>query len=146
MLIRNDTNDLSDRREVVLMKWRFNMSQTFGPYSSYQIVGDLVFTAGQIGVIDGKAANDITRQTKHALENLGNVLSDAGASFTTVVKTTVFLADMSDFDKMNKVYSEVFDLAGSRPARSTVAVKELPRVADNPIRIEIEAVAYKETA
>lgn len=122
------------------------MTKTYEPYSSYQIVGDLVFTAGQIGAKDGLAPKDIQSQTKLALENLGNVLSDAGASFSTVVKTTVYLTDMAHFDEMNIAYGNVFETAGSRPARSTVAVKELPRVADNPLLVEVEAVAYKEVA
>ncbi len=122
------------------------MTKTYGPYSSYQIVGDLVFTAGQIGTKDGLAPKDIQSQTKLALENLGNVLSDAGASFSTVVKITVYLTDMAYFDEMNIAYGNVFETAGSRPARSTVAVKELPRVADNPLLVEVEAVAYKEVA
>lgn len=122
------------------------MNKTYGPYSSSQEIGDLIFTAGQIGAKDGIAPSDITAQTKLALENLGNVLSDAGASLTTVVKTTVFLTDMTHFEEMNTIYSTIFETAGSRPARSTVAVKELPRVADNPLLIEIEAVAYKEVA
>lgn len=122
------------------------MTKTYGPYSSYQIVGDLVFTAGQIGTKDGLAPKDIQSQTKLALENLGNVLSDAGASFSTVVKMTVYLTDMAYFDEMNIAYGNVFETAGSRPARSTVAVKELPRVADNPLLVEVEAVAYKEVA
>lgn len=122
------------------------MSKTYGPYSNYQEVGGIVFTAGQIGAKNGVAPRDIAAQTKLALENLGNVLSDAGASFTTVVKTTAYLTDMTHFNEMNAVYSGVFERAGSRPARSTVAIKELPRVADNPLLIEIEAVAYKEVA
>lgn len=122
------------------------MTKTYEPYSSYQIVGDLVFTAGQIGTKDGLAPKDIQSQTKLALENLGNVLSDAGASFSTVVKITVYLTDMAYFDEMNIAYGNVFETAGSRPARSTVAVKELPRVADNPLLVEVEAVAYKEVA
>ena len=122
------------------------MTKTYGPYSSYQIAGDLVFTAGQIGANDGVAPKDIQSQTKLAIENLGNVLSDAGASFTTVVKTTIYLTNMDHFDEMNSVYGKVFEAAGSRPARSTVAAKELPRIADNPLLIEIEAVAYKEVA
>lgn len=122
------------------------MNKTYGPYSSTREVGDLIFTAGQIGANDGIAPHDMSAQTKLALENLGNVLSDAGASFSTVVKTTVYLTDMANFDEMNKVYSAFFEAAGSRPARSTIAVKELPRVADNPLLIEIEAIAYKETA
>jgi 2-iminobutanoate/2-iminopropanoate deaminase len=122
------------------------MNIAFGPYSSYQIAGNLVFTAGQVGVTDGVAPLDIGAQTKLALENLENVLSDAGASLRTVVKTTVYLTDMAHFAEMNIIYAKIFDNAGCRPARSTIAVKELPRVADNVLLVELEAVAFKELA
>ena len=114
---------------------------TYGPYSPFQQAGNLVFTAGQVGAQDGKAPEDIAAQTKLALANLGNVLADAGSGLDLVVKTTVFLTDMSLFEQMNYAYQEVFSQHGSRPARSTVAVKELPRVADKPLLVEIEAVA-----
>ena len=109
-----------------------------GPYSQAVIANGFVFTAGQIAldpatgqVIDG----DVVEQAERALANLGAVLEQAGASWSSVVKTTVFLADMADFPKVNEVYARAF--GDARPARSTVAVAGLPR----NVRVEIEAVA-----
>lgn len=119
------------------------MTHTYGPYSATQIAGSLVYTAGQIGAVKGKAAPDITAQTKQALKNLKSILEDAGSGLEHVVKTTVFLTNMTHFEQMNKVYSEVFAEAGCSPARSCVGVSELPRVADRPLLVEIEAVALK---
>lgn len=118
------------------------MTQTFGPYSSYQKAGDFIYTAGQVGVVDGNIHPDIAEQTTQALENLHSVLVEAGTDLGHVVKTTVYLTDMEDFEKMNEAYKTVFEAAGAKPARTTVGVKELPRIADNPLRVEIEAVAY----
>lgn len=121
------------------------MRKTYGPYSPYQQAGALVFTAGQIGVKDGVAPIDIQTQTQQALDNLASVLQDAGSALKQVIKTTVFLTDMGNFTAMNEVYARVFEEVGSKPARSTVAVSELPRVAgDTPLLVEIEAVASKE--
>lgn len=119
---------------------------TYGPYSPCQQAGNLVFTAGQVGAEAGKAAVGITDQTKLALKNLGNVLADAGASFETIVKTTVYLTDMADFEAMNQAYAEFFSSTGCSPARATVGVQALPPVADRPLLIEIEAVAVKDPA
>ena len=109
-----------------------------GPYSQAVIANGFVFTAGQIAldpatgqVVEG----DVVAQTEQVLANLGAVLERAGASWKSVVKTTVFLADMNDFPRVNEVYARVF--GDSRPARSTVAVAGLPR----GVRVEIEAVA-----
>jgi 2-iminobutanoate/2-iminopropanoate deaminase len=109
-----------------------------GPYAQAVVANGFVFTAGQIAldpttgqVIDG----DVVQQAERVLANLGAVLEQAGASWSSVVKTTVFLADMSDFPKVNEVYARA--LGDARPARSTVAVAGLPR----NVRVEIEAVA-----
>jgi 2-iminobutanoate/2-iminopropanoate deaminase len=106
--------------------------------------GDFYFVSGQVGVRpDAKtAAEDISQQTNQALGNLKSVLQEAGLSLANVVKTTVFLTNIGDFAAMNEVYEQAFTVP--RPARSTVAVKELPRIADKPLLVEIEAVAYKE--
>lgn len=111
-----------------------------GPYSQAIVVGDFVFASGQVALdpatgqlIDG----DIQAQTRRALENLSAVLQAAGSSFADAVKTTVFLTTMSNFGPMNEVYAEYF--TGDPPARSTVAVAELPRNA----LVEIEAVALR---
>lgn len=119
------------------------MTKTYGPYSPYQTTEDLIFTAGHVGAVDGKAHNDISRQTKTALDNLSETLSSARSSLKQVLKTTVYLVDMGDFEAMNKVYAQVFSSLDCKPARSTIAVKELPRIADSPLLIEIEAVAHR---
>lgn len=109
-----------------------------GPYSQGIVIGNLVFTAGQIPldpatmqIVEG----DITTQTDRALQNLKAILQEAGASLSTVVKTTVFLADMNEFSAMNEVYARWF--GEHRPARSAVEVSRLPK----DVRIEIEAIA-----
>ena len=102
--------------------------KAIGPYEQAIRVDGLVFTAGQIP-LDPKTGNlvegGIAPQTRQALENLKAVLAAAGSSLERVVKATVFLKNMSDFPAMNEVYAEYF--GGSKPARSTVAVAELPR-------------------
>jgi len=110
-----------------------------GPYSQAIRYGQLVYTAGQIpldpasGEIVGE---DIQTQTHRVLQNLQAVLHGAGSSLDNVIKTTVFLARMSDFPAMNTVYASYFK-DGATPARSTVAVAELPRKS----LVEIECVA-----
>jgi 2-iminobutanoate/2-iminopropanoate deaminase len=85
---------------------------------------------------------DIKAQTKKTLDALKNTLAGVNLSLDDVVKTTIFVADMSEFAKVNEVYMQYFK--EPRPARSTVCVKELPRVATNgPVKIEIEAIARK---
>ena len=112
------------------------MSTPVGPYSPFVRSGDLVFTSGQIGILDGAIVEGgLEPQMRQVFINLRSVLDSAGASITAVVKTTVFLVDMDDYAEMNRVYMEEF--ANHRPARSAVAVAQLPLGA----RIEIEAVA-----
>lgn len=114
------------------------MSTPIGPYSPVVRAGDLLFVSGQVGVVDGRIApGGVASETRQALANLEAVLATEGAGLTDVVKTTVFLRHMRDFSLMNEVYAEV--MGEHRPARSTVAVVELPAVA----LVEIEAVAYK---
>jgi 2-iminobutanoate/2-iminopropanoate deaminase len=118
---------------------------TYGPYSPVRQAGNLLFVSGHVGVdpITKKASPDIAAQTEQALRNMENVLRRADASLQDVVKTTVFLTNMDDFEAMNAVYEKVF--SAPKPARSTVSVHELPRVGGTvPIRVEIEAVACKE--
>ncbi len=122
------------------------MSRTYGPYSPYRIENGFVYTAGQIGAVKGKASPDIKDQVEQALQNLQTVLKEAGSSLENIVKTTVFLTNMGYYADMNEVYAAVFENAGAAPARTCVAVSELPRVADHPLLVEIEAVAtLKET-
>lgn len=112
--------------------------KAIGPYSQAIVVGGMVYTAGQIAldpatmeVIEG----DVAQQTERVMQNLAAVLEAAGASLQTVVKTTVFLADMADFGAMNEVYGRHF--GDHRPARSTVQAAGLPR----NVKVEIEVVA-----
>jgi len=109
-----------------------------GPYSQAIISGNLVFTAGQIPLDPASGdlvGSDIREQTTRVLENLKAILEQAGASLQTVVKTTVYLADMSEFAAMNEVYASYF--GDHKPARSTVQAARLPR----DVRVEIDAVA-----
>ncbi len=119
------------------------MSRAYGPYSPFGAASGVVYTSGQIGAVKGKASLDIRDQVEQALSNLGAVLKEAGTGLEHVVKTTVFLTDMQDFAAMNEVYGAVFENAGAAPARTCVAVAELPRVADHPLLVEIEAVAAR---
>lgn len=108
-----------------------------GPYSQAVKLGNVLFTSGQIpidpatGEISG---SDIREQTRRICENLAAVLKEAGADFSKVVKTTCFLSDMADFAAFNEVYAEYFI---SKPARSCVAVKTLPK----NVLAEIELIA-----
>lgn len=123
------------------------MATTFGPYTPVRQAGNLVFVSGQVGVdpVSKAAAADMTEQTKQTLRNLAAVLADNGLTMQDVIKTTVFLTDMDYFSAMNEVYEQAF--SALRPARSAVAVRELPRVAGGTkLLVEIEAVAYKEAA
>jgi len=109
-----------------------------GPYSQAIKANGMVFCSGQIP-IDPATGNfvseDIAEQTVQVLKNLGEVLAAAGASFETVVKTPVFLADMNDFAAMNEVYSRYF--SSNKPARATVQAARLPR----DCRVEIDCIA-----
>lgn len=109
-----------------------------GPYSQGVIAGNLLFTAGQIAIDPATGqvvAGDVIVQTERVLHNLAAVLASAGASWTDVVKTTVYLQDMADFPKVNEVYGRM--IGDARPARSTVQVAGLPR----GVLVEIDAVA-----
>jgi reactive intermediate/imine deaminase len=115
--------------------------EAVGAYSQATTNGDLVFTAGQIPLTpDGDLLDDasIAEQTERALDNLVAVLEEAGAAPTDVLKTTVFLADIDDFEEMNETYADYFE--ESPPARSAVQAGALPKGAG----VEIEAVAVVE--
>lgn len=108
-----------------------------GPYSQAVKIGNLVYTAGQIGIdpATGQMQEGLEAQTKQVMANLQAVLEAAGASFGTVVKTTIFITDMADFGVINGIYGAFF--VDNPPARSTVAVAQLPLGA----LVEIEAIA-----
>jgi 2-iminobutanoate/2-iminopropanoate deaminase len=113
-----------------------------GPYSQALRAGDFVFTSGQIGLEpeSGKMVEGVEAQTRQVLANLRAVLAAAGASFEQVVKTTIFLVDMADFQVVNTLYAAEF--VADPPARSTVQVAALPRKA----LVEIETVVYSPKA
>jgi len=107
-----------------------------GPYSQGYITGGFVFVSGQTPVdpATGKFADDIAAQADQSCRNVGEILKAAGSGFDKVVKTTCFLADIKDFKAFNEVYAKYFT---SKPARSCVAVKDLPL----GVGCEIEAIA-----
>ena len=109
-----------------------------GPYSQGIIAGDFLFASGQIpidpatGEITGK---DVTEQAEQVMKNVGAILAEAGTDYTKVAKTTCFLAEMADFAAFNAVYEKYFT---EKPARSCVAVKQLPK----DVLCEVEVIAY----
>ena len=111
-----------------------------GPYSQGMVFGDMVFSSGQIPVIPATgevAGATIADQAEQSCKNVGAILEEAGLTFDNVVKTTCFLADMADFAAFNAVYEKYFT---SKPARSCVAVKQLPK----NVLCEVEAIAVAE--
>ena len=116
-----------------------NAPAAIGPYSQAVVCGDMVYTSGQIAInpqTGNVEANDICGQTEQIMKNLGEVLKAAGSSFEKAVKTTCFLADMNDFAAFNEIYGKYFT---SKPARSCVAVKTLPK----NVLAEVEVIAAK---
>lgn len=108
-----------------------------GPYSQAIICGDMVFTSGQIPInpkTNTVEAVTIEEQTEQVMQNLGAVLAQAGSSFEKAVKTTCFLADIADFSAFNAIYAKYFTTC---PARSCVAVKDLPK----GVKVEVEVIA-----
>ena len=124
---------MADRRTVMAA----GAPQAIGPYSHAVIIGNMVYTSGQAGLNPEtkKIAEGIEAQTDQTMKNLEAILTAAGSSLRNVVKTTVFLADMNDFQAMNRVYGQYFP--DKPPARSTVQVARIPLDA----LVEIEAVA-----
>ena len=118
-----------------------NAPAAIGPYSQAIQVGNLIYTSGQIPIDPATGQlveGGIKEQTRQSLSNIQAILQEAGSTMASVVKTTVFLADMADFADMNSIYAEFF--TEPYPARSAVAVKTLPKNA----LVEIEVVAEKE--
>jgi len=108
-----------------------------GPYSQAVAVGNMLYTSGQIAINPASGnveAQDIVGQTEQVMKNLGAVLEAAGTNFENAVKTTCFLADIKDFAAFNEIYGKYFT---SKPARSCVAVKDLPK----GVLVEVEVIA-----
>ena len=109
-----------------------------GPYSQGIVAGDFFFASGQIAIIPetGEITEaTIEAQTEQVMKNIGNLLAAAGVDYSKVVKTSCFLADMGDFGAFNEIYAKYFT---SKPARSCVAVKTLPK----NVLCEVEVIAY----
>lgn len=117
-----------------------NAPAAVGPYVHAVKAGNFVFTSGQIGLIPetGTLAEGIVAQTEQVLKNLGAVLGEAGATYSDVIKTTVFLDNINDFATVNEIYAKYF--TGDAPARSCVEVASLPKGA----LVEIEVIAVTE--
>ena len=116
-----------------------NAPAAIGPYSQAVKAGNLLFISGQVPLDPATGAvveGDITVQTRRVLDNVKAILTEAGADFSNVVKTTVFLRDMNDFVPMNRVYAEYYP--ENCPARSAVQVARLPK----DVAVEIETIAY----
>ena len=114
-----------------------NAPEAIGPYSQAIKCGNMLFTSGQIPINPATGnveAEGITDQATQVMKNLAAVLAEAGTSFDKVIKTTCFLSDMADFAAFNAVYAEYFT---SKPARSCVAVKTLPK----NVLVEVEVIA-----
>jgi 2-iminobutanoate/2-iminopropanoate deaminase len=114
-----------------------NAPAAIGPYSQAIICGNMVFTSGQIPINPKTGAVEtttISEQTEQVMQNLKAVLEEAGSSFEKAVKTTCFLADINDFGAFNEVYGKYFT---TKPARSCVAVKDLPKA----VKVEVEVIA-----
>jgi len=108
-----------------------------GPYSQATVVGNMVYTSGQIAIdptVGDIVAKDVRGQSEQVMKNLGAVLAAAGSSYEKAVKTTCFLADIADFGVFNEVYGKYFT---EKPARSCVAVAALPKGA----LVEVEVIA-----
>ena len=110
--------------------------EALGPYSHATVVNDLVFTSGQIPLtLDGTiVSDDVQEQTKQVLENLTVVLQEAGSDLDSVVKATIFISDMNNFQKINEIYGDYF--GKYQPARSCVEVARLPK----DVEVEFELI------
>ena len=118
-----------------------NAPKPIGPYNQAVISGDLMFISGQVAFdpnTDELVLDDIQSETKQVMENLKSILEEADLSFKNVVKTTIFLSDMDDFQQVNEVYGSYFS-NDQAPARETVEVSRLPK----DVNVEISMIAQK---
>ncbi|QLH54756.1 MAG: RidA family protein [Candidatus Kapaibacterium sp.] len=118
-----------------------NSPKPIGPYSQAVKVGKFVFVSGQIGInpADGTIPQDVEQQFHQVMKNIENILKEAGTDLSQVVKVTIYLKDLSDFAKINSLYSQYF--VDKFPARETVEVSGLPR--DAKIEISVIAITKK---
>ncbi|MGB9912440.1 MAG: RidA family protein [Candidatus Kapaibacteriota bacterium] len=125
-------------KEIVFSE---NAPKPIGPYSQAVKVGKLVFLSGQIGInpSDGSISPDVEKQFTQTMQNIENILKEANSDLTKVVKVTIYLKDLKDFDSINNLYSKYF--TEKQPARETVEVSRLPR--DAKIEISVIAISKK---
>jgi 2-iminobutanoate/2-iminopropanoate deaminase len=117
-----------------------NAPAPIGPYNQAVMTGDMLFISGQVALVPGTgdlANADLSEETHQVMKNLKAILTEAGMDFSNIVKTTIFLSDMSLFAAVNEIYGSYF--AGDYPARETVAVKGLPK----NVNVEISMIASK---
>ena len=133
-MVQEELSKATDRKII-------SPTQTIGPYSPAVQIGSFLFLSGQIGLDQNTGqlrSEDIETETRQALDNMNTILRAAGYDSSHVVSATVYLKNMNDYGKMNRVYGGYFT-EGSYPARTTVAVAELPKQAN----VEIAVIAYK---
>ena len=112
-----------------------NAPAAIGPYSQAVKAGNMLFVSGQVPFVPETMEGDVQAQTRQSLTNVQNILKEAGADFSDVVKTTVFIKDMNEFALINEVYAEFF--GENKPARACVEVARLPK----DVKVEIEVIA-----
>lgn len=118
--------------------------RTYGPYTPIYQAGNFYFISGQLGIDPStrQVTGNIQEQTEQTIKNLQNLLATVNLQLDSVVKTTIFLKNINDYEAVNKIYIKYFKVP--RPARSCVEVSALPKVSDKALLIELEAVAAKE--
>lgn len=118
--------------------------KTYGPYTPVKRAGNTYYVSGQIGVSAAtkQAAKDIQTQTHQVLKNMRTCLAANNLGLNDVVKITIYVTDITTFSEVNNVYETYFD--APRPARACVQVADLPHVANAPLLVEMDAVAYKD--
>lgn len=116
-----------------------NAPQAIGPYVQAKIVGNIIFTSGQIPLTkDGVlVSNNFEKECIQVLDNIKAILESSGSSMSNIIKLTVYLTDLSKFDVLNKIFEKYFNKS-SLPARSTIEVSSLPK----NVRVEIEAIGF----
>lgn len=134
-IVQDPGSNLGGRMKIIETK---NAPAAIGPYVQARLAGNLLFTSGQLGIDPQTgtfAGTEVAAQTKQALSNLEAILKEAGLNKASVIKVTIFMADMNDFSIVNDIYADFW--GAHKPARSTVEVARLPLDG----RIEMEAIA-----
>ena len=126
------------KKEIIYTK---NAPEPIGPYNQAVKIGKTLYISGQIPLIPGKmelVKSDLEKETIQVMKNIEAILSETDMTFKNVIKTTIFLSDMKNFEIINKIYGRYFDKE-TAPARETVEVSNLPKY----VRLEISVIAYE---